>query len=50
MERPRIVVCGATGMQGGGVVRSLLKSEQFQVVGLSRNPDSEKARALSQQG
>jgi len=50
MKKKRIVVCGATGQQGGGVVRNLLKSEQFQVVGLSRNPDSEKSRALSQQG
>jgi len=50
MEKRRIVVCGATGMQGGGVVRNLLQSEQFQVVGLSRDPDSEKSRALSQRG
>src|SRR5580700_1300154 len=33
-----IAVVGATGQQGGGVVRALQASSQFQVRALSRNP------------
>ncbi|HZT72002.1 MAG TPA: NmrA/HSCARG family protein [Terriglobia bacterium] len=45
-----ILVIGATGAQGGGVVRHLLKSGKFNVRALTRNPDSDKARALAQTG
>jgi len=45
-----ILVTGATGAQGGGVVRHLLKSGQFKVRCLTRNPESEKARALAAMG
>lgn len=43
-----IVVVGATGAQGGGLVRAILNDPEnlFQVRALTRNPDSEKARAL----
>ena len=34
-----IAVIGATGQQGGGVVRALRASSQFKVRALSRNPD-----------
>src|SRR5438105_8154718 len=34
-----IAVTGATGQQGGGVVRALQASGQFKVRALSRNPD-----------
>jgi uncharacterized protein YbjT (DUF2867 family) len=34
-----IAVIGATGLQGGGVVRALQASGQFKVRALSRNPD-----------
>jgi hypothetical protein len=46
-----ITVFGATGVQGGGVVRALLKSpSQWKVRGVSRNIDSEKAKALTEHG
>ena len=34
-----IAVIGATGQQGGGVVRALQARGQFKVRALSRNPD-----------
>ena len=37
-DRKRIAVIGATGQQGGGVVRALQASGQFKVRALSRNP------------
>ena len=37
-DRKLIAVIGATGQQGGGVVRALQASGQFKVRALSRNP------------
>jgi uncharacterized protein YbjT (DUF2867 family) len=47
-----ITVVGATGAQGGGVVRAILadKSGEFGVRALTRHPDSEKATALGSAG
>ncbi len=45
-----ILVTGATGAQGGGVVRHLLKDGKFKVRCLTRQPESERARALAQAG
>ncbi|RGP73391.1 family 1 [Fusarium longipes] len=47
-----ITVFGATGSQGGSVVQSILqnKSQSFKVRGITRNPESEKAKALANQG
>lgn len=47
-----ITVFGATGSQGGSVVQSLLqnKSQSFKIRGITRNPESEKAKALASQG
>ncbi|RFN47255.1 family protein 1 [Fusarium flagelliforme] len=47
-----ITVYGATGSQGGSVVQSLLqnKSQSFKLRGITRNPDSEKAKGLASQG
>lgn len=45
-----ILVTGATGAQGGGVVRHLLKGGKFKPRCLTRNPDSEKAGLLTQAG
>ncbi|KDR73220.1 hypothetical protein GALMADRAFT_142358 [Galerina marginata CBS 339.88] len=42
-----IVVVGATGQQGGGVLFALLAQTSFQVIGLTRTPDSEAALALT---
>ncbi|KAF4494221.1 hypothetical protein FAGAP_9619 [Fusarium agapanthi] len=47
-----ITVFGATGSQGGSVVQSLLqnKSQAFRIRGITRNPESEKAKALAEHG
>ena len=47
-----IAVVGATGAQGGGLVRSILGDDagQFVVRALTRKPDSDKAQALAQVG
>ncbi|NNK63339.1 MAG: NmrA/HSCARG family protein [Gemmatimonadetes bacterium] len=47
-----IAVVGATGAQGGGLCRAILSDPEsgFAVRALTRNPDSDKARALAEQG
>src|SRR5215510_9323703 len=45
-----ILVVGATGMQGGGVARHLLKRGVFNVRCMTRCPDSEPAGLLKQHG
>ncbi len=51
-ERKIIAVVGATGAQGGGVVRAILadRSGSFAARAITRKPDSEKARALRELG
>ena len=44
-----ILVVGATGRQGGAVARELLQ-RGYQVRGLTRNPDSDRARAVAELG
>ena len=48
-QNATILVTGATGSQGGAVARELL-GRGFDVRGLTRNPDSERARALAALG
>lgn len=44
-----ILVTGATGKQGGGVLCALLESgADVNILGLTRNPNSEKAKQLSE--
>ncbi|SMO79063.1 NmrA/HSCARG family protein [Solitalea koreensis] len=53
MENKRIItVFGATGAQGGGLVRAILadKNSGFKVRAVTRNTNSEKAKALEQLG
>ncbi|KAM5352632.1 hypothetical protein ACJ41O_005354 [Fusarium nematophilum] len=52
MSSQLITVYGATGSQGGSVVLSLLqnKSQSFKIRAVTRNPDSDKAKALAEQG
>ncbi len=47
-----IVVFGATGAQGGGLVRSILNDEnsEFAVRAVTRDPNSDKAKALAEMG
>src|SRR5881396_1225761 len=44
-NRKLIAVIGATGQQGGGVVRALQASGQFKVRALTRNPDKHRELA-----
>jgi len=49
-EKPLIVVTGATGTQGGSVVRYLLQDGGFRVRGITRNVDAPKAKELKEKG
>ncbi len=51
-DKKVIAVLGATGAQGGGLVRAILKdkSSEFSVRALTRNVDSDKAKALGNMG
>jgi uncharacterized protein YbjT (DUF2867 family) len=51
-EKKIIAVVGATGAQGGGLARAILKdsSGPFAARALTRKTDSDKAKALAQQG
>ena len=44
---PIITVIGATGVQGGSVVDAVLKSGLYQVRAITRNINSDKAKALA---
>jgi uncharacterized protein YbjT (DUF2867 family) len=52
MEKKIIAVAGATGSQGGGLVRAILKDPNggFAARALTRNPNSDKAKALANLG
>jgi uncharacterized protein YbjT (DUF2867 family) len=52
MTRRIIAVTGATGAQGGGLARAILRdsSEDFVVRAITRNPDSAQAHALADLG
>ncbi|KAF7622862.1 putative hscarg dehydrogenase [Aspergillus flavus] len=45
-----LVVLGATGNQGGSVIRSFLADPTWQIRGLTRNTSSVKAQSLREQG
>ena len=51
-QKKIIAVMGATGAQGGGLVRAILgdRAGEFAARAVTRKPDSEKARALAQAG
>ena len=52
MGKPIIAVVGATGAQGGGLVKAILDDPQgrFTARALTRDPQGEKARALAARG
>jgi uncharacterized protein YbjT (DUF2867 family) len=50
MAKPVIAVIGGSGKQGGGVVDALLASGKFLVRVISRNPQSDAAKALTKRG
>jgi uncharacterized protein YbjT (DUF2867 family) len=49
-----LVVFGATGNQGGSVINSILSdpntTEQFQIIGITRDPSKPSALALAEKG
>ncbi|MFL5502879.1 MAG: NmrA/HSCARG family protein [Gemmatimonadaceae bacterium] len=51
-DKKIIAVIGATGAQGGGLVRAILddKGGQFAARAITRNPNSDKAKALADAG
>src|ERR1041385_2025995 len=51
-DKKIIAVVGATGAQGGGLARAILedKNSQFAVRALTRDPNSDKAKALADAG
>lgn len=49
-QRKTILVTGATGAQGGSVARALLRDGNYDVRCLTRNPQSENAKALEEAG
>lgn len=50
MDMRTLVVCGATGKQGGAVIDSLLADGRWNLIALSRSPDGERASALRERG
>ena len=46
-DRKLIAVTGATGQQGGGVVRALQAGGQFKVRALTRHPDKHRANKIA---
>ncbi|CAG8515120.1 9929_t:CDS:2 [Dentiscutata erythropus] len=49
-QKPLVMVSGATGAQGGSVANSLLATGKYRVRALTRNPESDKAKALVAKG
>lgn len=49
-QQQTIAVVGATGSQGGGLVRALLDDGEFAVRALTRNPSSKQGAALAEAG
>lgn len=50
MDKKNVVICGATGSQGGAVLRHAFKRSNWDISAFSRNPDSEQAKALKEKG
>ena len=54
MPKKILVVFGATGVQGGSVVKSILAdpstAEQFKIRGVTRDPSKPNAKALTAKG
>jgi len=46
-DKPLIVICGATGKQGGSVLRALAKTNKYRFRALTRDANSEKAKQLT---
>lgn len=49
-EKKLILITGATGKQGGATIQHLLKDGTFQLRAMTRNPESDGAKRLAEQG
>lgn len=53
-QKKVVVVFGATGIQGGSVIKSILEDpqakEQFKLRGITRDPSKPNAKALAEKG
>lgn len=47
---PLLTIVGATGLQGGSVLASALKSKQYRIRAITRDPESPAALKLASQG
>lgn len=50
MSQQQVAVFGATGAQGGSVVRELQQDGKWKIVAITRDPESEKSKALKNSG
>jgi hypothetical protein len=50
MSKKIVSVVGATGVQGRSVINALVNSSEYSIRALTRNPNSEKAKALASRG
>jgi len=50
MSKKIVSVVGATGVQGRSVINALLNNSEYSIRALTRNPSSEKAKALASRG
>jgi uncharacterized protein YbjT (DUF2867 family) len=50
VDKKTIVVCASTGNQGKAVVESLLRSGNWRVIALTRDPESSRAQAIAKKG
>jgi len=50
MKKKNIVICGATGKQGGAVLRHAHKRPEWNIIALSRNPQSASSQTIKNQG
>jgi uncharacterized protein YbjT (DUF2867 family) len=46
----KVLITGATGRQGGGVIQSLLASNKVAIRALTRDPESPSAKSLAAKG
>ncbi len=46
MTKPIIVVFGATGKSGGGMINAIVQDGTFQARAVTRNPDSESGKGV----
>lgn len=48
--RKNIIIIGITGQQGGSIARYFIKTNKYNIIGISRNINSKKSIELKKQG